>query len=127
MSASPHLDLWKRVAGALQDRGIGPADGQREVARLARDTLGTDLVERFLDDYFFGRQYGGGSSKLTDEQAEALVRQIEDLPRPLAGAPVEPAAPRGVILAPDQPPAFEPAPRTWPERSKWPSSPTSRE
>src|SRR5258708_4486924 len=113
MSEGTHNILWKRVTGALHGRAIGPASSQSALATEARTKLGTDLVERFLSGYFLERQYGGGKSEMSDEQAEALVRQIEDLPQPKAVAPIERAAPRGVILESDKPMPAAAIARDW--------------
>ncbi|HEV8377997.1 MAG TPA: tetratricopeptide repeat protein [Tepidisphaeraceae bacterium] len=113
MSEASHTILWKRVTSALHGRAVGPASSQGALAAEARTKLGTDLVERFLNGYFFERQYGGGNSAMTEEQAEALVRQIENLPQPVAPAPVDRAVPRGVILEADKPMSAGPILRDW--------------
>ena len=113
MSEVTHTVLWNRVTSALHGRAVGPAASQGALAAEARSKLGTDLVDQFLNGYFFGRQYGGGSSELSDEQAEALVRQIEDLPQPVAAIPLTRAVPAGVILESDKPIQAEPAVRDW--------------
>jgi len=113
MSDAPHTLLWKRVSSALNARGISASGGQRELAGEARGKLGTDLVERFLSAYYFERQYGGGSSELSDDQAEDLVRQIEGLPQPAITEVAAIAVPAGVILDAATPIAAEPSARDW--------------
>jgi len=113
MSEATHNLLWKRVTSALHFRSVGPAASQGALAAEARSKLGTDLVDQFLNGYFFERQYGGGNSQLSDEQAEALVRQIEDLPQPVAAIPTACAVPAGVILESGRSIQAEPATRDW--------------
>ena len=76
MSEATHNLLWKRVISALHGRSIGPAASQGALAAEARSKLGTDLVDQFLHGYFFERQYGGGNSQLSDEQAAALANYL---------------------------------------------------
>jgi tetratricopeptide (TPR) repeat protein len=113
MSEATHTVLWKRVTSALHGRAVGPAASQGALAAEARSKLGTDLVDQFLNGYFFGRQYGGGSSELSDEQAEALVRQIENLPQPVVAISAARAVPVGVILESGRSIPAQPAVRDW--------------
>src|SRR5258706_10910073 len=113
MSEATHTVLWKRVTSALHGRSVGPAASQGALAAQARSKLGTDLVDQFLNGYFFERQYGGGNSQLSDEQAEALVRQIEDLPQPVAAIPAARVVPAAVVLESGRSMQAEPAVRDW--------------
>jgi tetratricopeptide (TPR) repeat protein len=110
MSAT-HNVLWKRVTAALQSRGVEPSGGPREVAAEAHTKLGTDLVEQFLNDYYFDKQYGDGHSKISEESAEALVCRIEQLPTPAAPTTKPSGLPVGIVFVSPQP--VSPAP--WPQ------------
>jgi len=103
MSEATHTVLWKRLTSALHGRSVGPAVSQGALAAEARSKLGTDLVDQFLNGYFFERQYGGGNSRLTDQQAEELVRQIENLPQFVAAIPAAASPSNGAWHCMDHP------------------------
>jgi tetratricopeptide (TPR) repeat protein len=113
MSEVTHSVLWKRITSALHGRSVGPAASQGALAAEARSKLGTDLVDQFLNGYFLERQYGGGSSRLTDQQAEELVRQIENLPQPVAAVPAARIVPAAVVLESGRAMQAEPAVGDW--------------
>lgn len=82
-----HLELWRRIGQALAERGLTLDGSPGEIAAAAQAALGTDAPGRFLAEYFNERQYAGGAGALSDEAAEALVRQVENLPRSIAPIP----------------------------------------
>lgn len=92
MSAAHHNLLWQRLLAALKDRDALPetiGNGTPlEIARFADERLRTDLAVSFVEGYYQERRYGGISSRLSEAEAEALVAQIEALPRVL---PLQPA------------------------------------
>jgi hypothetical protein len=87
MSDAVHALLWTRVRAALESRGalLAGNPNEMETARHARTRLGTDLVVRFVTEYYQERVYGGGAG-LTDADAERLVAALEALSKP-QGAP----------------------------------------
>jgi len=52
----------------------------------ARSVLGTDAVQRFVDEYYLEREYGDSDHALPDEAAEDLVRVVEALALPESSA-----------------------------------------
>lgn len=79
MTASAVDRLWERLRRALTDKGmLAPGNPTpAEVARYADRLRGNHEIGRFVADFYYPRLYGGGSGKLSDAEAEAIVDAIE--------------------------------------------------
>lgn len=88
MTRSVPEQLWSRLKFALETRSALP-QGQAtvvEIADYADRVTGVDDVSRFVRDYYLRRQFGESRGALTDEEAEAIVVDIEKRKR--SGRPV---------------------------------------
>jgi hypothetical protein len=72
--------LWTRVRVALESRGalLPGHPTAMEAAQHAQSLLGSDLVVRFVTEYYQERVYGGGDG-LSDSDAERIVAELEVL------------------------------------------------
>lgn len=84
---NPEL-LWQRILNALDQRGALPAGNPtaQEIGRTGDEKLGTDLIGRFVREYYLPRFFGEAEGPLSDVDAEQHVSSIEKLPIPHEGA-----------------------------------------
>lgn len=71
--------LWRRLQAALATLGALPAGNATpaEVARHAGSVLGDDVVQRFVDGYYYPWLYGSGLARLSEAEAGVLVADLE--------------------------------------------------
>lgn len=94
-SVSPiHAELWRRLRSALGECHALISGTEHEIAAHAEVILGTDVVQRFLAEYYLPRHWGKRQGAISDEEAEALVVRVEAMARPgtpsTAGSMAEP-------------------------------------
>ncbi len=103
MSEPVHAALWRRMTKALGERNALTPGSPGDIAAHARAVLATDVVERFVRDYYQERQWGGGAGRLSDAAAEQLVRELEALQRSAAPAavraPARAAGPLPIVVS----------------------------
>lgn len=88
MADAPHVLLWRRVREALavRDALASGHPTETEIAAHAKAQLRTDVVQRFVQQYYAPREYGDGEDALSDDEARRLVQELEALPLAAASA-----------------------------------------
>jgi len=71
--------LWERIVASLEKRGleIDPRLSPEKIACSLGGETG-DLILRFVREFLYPRLYGEGAGGMAEEEAEALVRRVED-------------------------------------------------
>lgn len=77
-----HDELWARLLRALSLRGALPSDNATpsEIASHAGRLLATEVVHRFVHEYYYKKRFGATDGVLSDHEAGELVAQIETMP-----------------------------------------------
>lgn len=80
--STAHDELWARLLSALSLRDALPSDNATpsEIASHAGRLLMTDVVHRFVHEYYYKMRFGATDGVLSEREAAALVAQIEAMP-----------------------------------------------
>jgi hypothetical protein len=90
-------ELWTRLLAGLRERELIPWDAAAltpaEIAFHVREKTGDACVERFVWDYYYPAAYGRCDGRMSEAEAQRIVRSFEKQAAEPAASPPTAGAP----------------------------------